>query len=108
MSDNRDYRSLLSFYWDWPEINPLIWLTFCKSNWDYEPKKTSDNNLELKGSVMASDAFFPFPDCIKLAADEGVAGIIQPGGSIKDNEIIEEVNKQGMFMIFTKTRHFYH
>ena len=57
---------------------------------------------------MASDAFFPFPDCVKLAADEGAAGIIQPGGSIKDDEIIEEVNKQGMFMIFTKTRHFYH
>ena len=55
---------------------------------------------------MASDAFFPFPDCVKLAAEQGVSGVIQPGGSIKDEEIIEEVNKQGMFMIFTKTRHF--
>tara|TARA_B100000029_G_scaffold449347_1_gene472438 strand:+ start:7 stop:1545 length:1539 start_codon:yes stop_codon:yes gene_type:complete len=70
--------------------------------------KARDNNLELKGSVMASDAFFPFPDCIQLAAEQGVSGVIQPGGSIKDDEIIEEINKQGMFMIFTKTRHFYH
>ena len=70
--------------------------------------KAKDNNLELKGSVMASDAFFPFSDCVKLAAEQGISGIIQPGGSIKDDEIIEEVNKQGMFMIFTKTRHFYH
>ena len=57
---------------------------------------------------MASDAFFPFSDCIKLAAHEGVCGVIQPGGSMNDNKIIEEVDKQGMFMIFTKTRHFYH
>ena len=70
--------------------------------------KAKDNNLKLEGSVMASDAFFPFSDCVVLAADEGVSGIIQPGGSIKDDEIIEEVNKKGMFMIFTKARHFYH
>ena len=70
--------------------------------------KAKDNNLELKDAVMASDAFFPFSDCIKLAAHEGICGVIQPGGSINDNKIIEEVDKQGMFMIFTKTRHFYH
>tara|TARA_Y100001970_G_scaffold245322_1_gene312250 strand:+ start:8129 stop:9670 length:1542 start_codon:yes stop_codon:yes gene_type:complete len=70
--------------------------------------KARENNLELKGSVMASDAFFPFSDCVKIAADQGVVGVIQPGGSIKDEEVIEEVNKRGMFMIFTKTRHFYH
>ena len=70
--------------------------------------KAKENSLELKGSVMASDAFFPFSDCVKLAADQGVVGVIQPGGSIKDEDVIKEVDKQGMFMIFTKTRHFYH
>ena len=70
--------------------------------------KAKSNNLELKKSVMASDAFFPFPDCIKLAAEQGVLGVIQPGGSINDQEILEEVNKQSMFMVITKKRHFNH
>ena len=45
MSDNNDYRTKYDIYWDWPEIYPLIWLTFRKSNWEYEPKKKSDNNM---------------------------------------------------------------
>ncbi|MBI65232.1 MAG: bifunctional phosphoribosylaminoimidazolecarboxamide formyltransferase/inosine monophosphate cyclohydrolase [Candidatus Marinimicrobia bacterium] len=70
--------------------------------------KALDNNFDLKKSVMASDAFFPFPDCIQMASEYGVRGVIHPGGSIKDEEIIKEVNKLGMFMIFTNKRHFYH
>ena len=70
--------------------------------------KANENKLNLKGSVMASDAFFPFSDCITLAAKEGISGVIQPGGSIKDAEVIKEVNKQKMFMIITNKRHFNH
>ena len=70
--------------------------------------KANENKLNLKGSVMASDAFFPFSDCITLAANEGISGVIQPGGSIKDEEVIKEVDNQKMFMIFTNKRHFNH
>ena len=70
--------------------------------------KARNNNLNLKNTVMASDAFFPFIDCIQLAAEERVSGVIQPGGSIKDEEVLEEVNKQSMFMIITNKRHFNH
>ena len=70
--------------------------------------KANENKLNLKGSVMASDAFFPFSDCITLAAKEGISGVIQPGGSIKDAEVIKEVDKQKMFMVITNKRHFNH
>jgi len=70
--------------------------------------KAKSNGLELKNTVMASDAFFPFSDCVQLAAEQGVAGVIQPGGSIRDKEVLEEVNKQSMFMIITNKRHFNH
>lgn len=60
------------------------------------------------GSVMASDAFFPFPDCVEMAAKAKITAIIQPGGSIKDNESIEAANKHKIAMIFTGTRHFKH
>ena len=70
--------------------------------------KAKQNNLELKKSVMASDAFFPFVDCVQAAAKEGVLGVIQPGGSINDQQVIDEINKKGMFMVFTNKRHFYH
>ena len=70
--------------------------------------KANSNDLDLKKSVMASDAFFPFPDCITLAAEQGVLGVIQPGGSIKDKEVLEEVNKQSMIMVITNKRHFNH
>ncbi|MDA9559003.1 bifunctional phosphoribosylaminoimidazolecarboxamide formyltransferase/IMP cyclohydrolase [Alphaproteobacteria bacterium] len=62
----------------------------------------------LSGSVMASDAFFPFTDSIKLARKSGVSSIIQPGGSIKDKNVIEEANKSGLSMIFTNKRCFSH
>ena len=60
------------------------------------------------GSVLASDAFFPFPDNIELAADAGVTAIVQPGGSIRDDEVIEAANKAGLAMVFTGVRHFRH
>ncbi|MCI0860169.1 MAG: bifunctional phosphoribosylaminoimidazolecarboxamide formyltransferase/IMP cyclohydrolase [Chloroflexi bacterium] len=61
-----------------------------------------------KGSVLASDAFFPFPDNIELAAEAGVIAIVQPGGSIRDEEVIEAANQKGLAMVFTGVRHFRH
>lgn len=61
-----------------------------------------------KGAVMASDAFFPFPDCVEAAAAAGITAIIQPGGSIKDQESIDACNKHGIAMVFTGMRHFKH
>ncbi len=70
--------------------------------------KAADANLETAGSVMASDGFFPFSDSIKMASDNGISCIIQPGGSIKDTEVIEEANKQNIAMVLTRMRHFRH
>ena len=70
--------------------------------------KAADAGLEVKGSVMASDAFFPFPDSIEKAAAAGVSAVIQPGGSVRDEAVIEECNKHGMAMVFTGMRHFKH
>ena len=63
---------------------------------------------KAKGSVMASDAFFPFPDGVELAAKHGVVAIVQPGGSVKDDEVIKAANAHGIAMIFTGARHFRH
>jgi phosphoribosylaminoimidazolecarboxamide formyltransferase/IMP cyclohydrolase len=57
---------------------------------------------------MASDAFFPFPDCVEIAADAGVVMILQPGGSIKDQESIDMANSKGVGMVTTGIRHFKH
>jgi len=65
-------------------------------------------NFDLAGSVMASDAFFPFPDCVEIAADAGVVMILQPGGSIKDQESIDMANARGVGMVTTGIRHFKH
>lgn len=65
-------------------------------------------NFDLAGSVMASDAFFPFPDCVEIAADAGVVMILQPGGSIKDQESIDMANAKGVGMVTTGIRHFKH
>lgn len=70
--------------------------------------KASDEGLEVKGSVMASDAFFPFRDGIDAAAAAGISAIIQPGGSMRDNEIIAAANEHDISMIFTGMRHFRH
>ena len=63
---------------------------------------------KARGCVLASDAFFPFPDNIELAAEAGVTAIIQPGGSIRDDEVIEAADKHGLAMVFTGVRHFRH
>jgi phosphoribosylaminoimidazolecarboxamide formyltransferase/IMP cyclohydrolase len=64
--------------------------------------------FELKGAVMASDAFFPFPDCVEIADKAGIHTVIQPGGSVKDQESIDYCNNHGMAMVITGTRHFKH
>ncbi len=61
-----------------------------------------------RGAVMASEAFFPFPDSVELAHEHGLSGIVQPGGSIRDSEVIETAEKLGLFMILTGVRHFKH
>lgn len=64
--------------------------------------------FELNGAVMASDAFFPFPDCVEIANAEGIKSVIQPGGSIKDQLSIDYCDQEGMNMVFTGIRHFKH
>ena len=70
--------------------------------------KAGDEDLDVKGSVMASDAFFPFRDGIDAAAEHGVSAIIQPGGSMRDDEVIQAANEHGLAMVFTGMRHFRH
>lgn len=64
--------------------------------------------FSLKDAVMASDAFFPFPDCVELAADAGIIAVLQPGGSIKDQDSIDMCNAKGIAMVTTGVRHFKH
>ena len=71
-------------------------------------EKAKSFNFDLKGAVMASDAFFPFPDCVEIAFNAGITAVIQPGGSIKDKLSIEYCNANEMAMVFTGTRHFKH
>ena len=70
--------------------------------------KAADEDLEVNGSVMASDAFFPFRDGIDSAAEVGITAVIQPGGSVRDEEVIASANEHGMAMVFTGRRHFRH
>jgi phosphoribosylaminoimidazolecarboxamide formyltransferase/IMP cyclohydrolase len=70
--------------------------------------KAEHANLKVTGSVMASDAFFPFRDGIDAAHEAGISAIIQPGGSIKDDEVIAAANTHGISMVFTGMRHFRH
>ena len=70
--------------------------------------KAADENLEVRGSVMASDAFFPFRDGIDAAAAAGISAVIQPGGSMRDAEVIAAADEAGMAMVFTGIRHFRH
>ncbi len=71
-------------------------------------EKAEDAGLEVPGAVMASDAFFPFRDGIDQAAEAGIAAVIQPGGSIRDEEVIAAADEHGMAMVFTGMRHFRH
>lgn len=65
-------------------------------------------NFELKGAALASDAFFPFGDCVEIAHAEGIDAVIEPGGSVRDNETIEYCAKNGMALVFSGSRHFKH
>ncbi|ETN93867.1 phosphoribosylaminoimidazolecarboxamide formyltransferase / IMP cyclohydrolase [Zhouia amylolytica] len=71
-------------------------------------EKASSFEFDLKGAAMASDAFFPFPDCVEIADKAGITTVIQPGGSIKDQLSIDYCNENNLAMVFTGTRHFKH
>ncbi|MDN4164609.1 bifunctional phosphoribosylaminoimidazolecarboxamide formyltransferase/IMP cyclohydrolase [Cytophagales bacterium LB-30] len=71
-------------------------------------EKAKTFGFDLAGSVMASDAFFPFPDCVEIADKAGIKAVIQPGGSIKDQDSVDYCNQNGMVMVFTGVRHFKH
>jgi len=70
--------------------------------------KAKTFGFDLNDAVMASDAFFPFPDCVEIANAEGVKAVIQPGGSVRDQESIDFCNSKGMAMVLTGVRHFKH
>ena len=70
--------------------------------------KAADENLQVSGSVLASDAFFPFRDGIDAAAEVGISAVIEPGGSMRDDEVIAAADEHGMAMVFTGMRHFRH
>lgn len=71
-------------------------------------EKAHSFGFDLKGAVMASDAFFPFPDCVEIAGEAGISAVVQPGGSIKDQDSIDYCDANGMSMVMTGVRHFKH
>ena len=71
-------------------------------------EKATNFGFDLQGSAMASDAFFPFPDCVEIAKNAGISSVIQPGGSIKDQLSIDYCNENNVSMVMTGTRHFKH
>ena len=71
-------------------------------------KKSKAFGFDTNGAVMASEAFFPFPDCVDISNQAGIVAIAQPGGSIKDQESIDAANKNGQAMVLTGIRHFKH
>lgn len=71
-------------------------------------EKAKSFDFDLQGAVMASDAFFPFNDCVEIAAEAGITAIIQPGGSVRDTDSIEMANQKGVSMVTTGIRHFKH
>jgi phosphoribosylaminoimidazolecarboxamide formyltransferase/IMP cyclohydrolase len=70
--------------------------------------KAGNFGFETAGAVMASDAFFPFADCVEIANEAGIKVVIQPGGSVRDQDSIDFCDKNGMAMVFTGVRHFKH
>ena len=70
--------------------------------------KAQSFGFDLNGAVMASDAFFPFADCVQIANEAGVDAVIQPGGSIRDQETVDYCNAHNMAMVITGVRHFKH
>ena len=94
-----------------PEIlrNRLILVDLNNSLWlEIALEKAKSQGFDLSGSVMASDAFFPFSDNVEKAAENGITAIIQPGGSQNDEEVISKVDELNLSMIFTGQRHFRH
>ena len=85
-----------------PALAPIAARAFLKL------KKAREHGHSLEGASLASDAFFPFPDGPRLALDAGVTAFIQPGGSKRDVEVIDEVESAGAAMVFTGRRHFRH
>lgn len=71
-------------------------------------QKAKRFGFDLNGAVLASEAFLPFRDSVDLAGKEGISAIVQPGGSIRDGEVLQAVNEYNMAMVFTRTRHFRH
>ena len=71
-------------------------------------EKAKSFGFDLNGAVMASDAFFPFPDCVELADKEGIKAVIQPGGSVRDDLTFQYCNEHGVAMVLTGIRHFKH
>ena len=71
-------------------------------------EKAHTFGFDLTGSVMASDAFFPFADCVEIAHKAGISAIVQPGGSVRDKDSIEYCNRNDIAMVFTGIRHFKH
>ena len=71
-------------------------------------EKSAKFGFDLQGAVMASDAFFPFPDCVEIAGKAGITAIVQPGGSIRDQDSIDSCNRLNISMVFTGVRHFKH
>ena len=70
--------------------------------------KAENAGLSLRGSVVASDAFFPFRDGVDVVANAGASAVIQPGGSVRDDEVIAAADEHGLAMVFTGVRHFRH
>ena len=71
-------------------------------------EKARSFGFDLRGAVMASDAFFPFPDCVEIAGQAGITAVVQPGGSIRDQDSIDYCNQHGLAMVTTGVRHFKH
>ncbi len=71
-------------------------------------EKAQHFNFNLQGAVMASDAFFPFPDCVEIAGKAGITAIVQPGGSIRDQQSVDYCNEHQIAMVFSGIRHFKH
>ena len=75
---------------------------------NYAIEKARKFNFDLEGAVMASDAFFPFPDCVELADVAGITAVVQPGGSINDQKSIDYCEEHNVAMVTTGVRHFKH
>jgi phosphoribosylaminoimidazolecarboxamide formyltransferase/IMP cyclohydrolase len=71
-------------------------------------EKAGNFNMDLNGAVMASDAYFPFPDCVEIADKVGIKAVVHPGGSIRDQESVDYCNQHGLAMVMTGFRHFKH